>query len=84
MVMAALLYANDGMVASTYPGWLKSEFDTLTGLFDRVGIQTNVRKTVGMMRRPCRAYGVRSDKSYTQRMTAEGRIFKERQRERMI
>ena len=38
-----------GLVASTYPEWLQGEFDTLTGLFDRVGIRTNAIKTVGML-----------------------------------
>ena len=39
----------DGLVASNDPEWLQGVFDTLTGLFYRVGIQTNVRKTVGML-----------------------------------
>ena len=39
----------DGLVASTDPEWLQGEFDTLTGLFDRVGIRTNASKTVGML-----------------------------------
>ena len=56
----------------------------LTGLFDRVGLRTNVQKTVGMVCRPCQAAGVRSNKSYTWRMIGEGRSFKERQRERVI
>ena len=29
---AALFYADDGVVASTDPGWLQSAFDMLTGL----------------------------------------------------
>ena len=64
------------MVASTDPGWLQSEFDTLTGLFDPVGLRTNVCKTVGIVCRTFRADGVRVDKAYTQRMMGEGRIFK--------
>ena len=35
-VKAALFYAKDRMVASTDPGWIQSEFDTLMGIFDRV------------------------------------------------
>ena len=48
----ALLYADDGMVASYYPHWLQGDFNTLVGLFGRVGLQKNVRKTVGMVCHP--------------------------------
>ena len=75
---AALFYAEDGMVTSIDPGWLQLVFDTLTGMFDQVGLQTNVCKTVGMMCRPFREAGVLIDKAYHQRMTGEGRSFKER------
>ena len=37
------------MVASLDPRWLQSAFSTLVGLFDRVGMRTNVGKTVGMV-----------------------------------
>ena len=70
------------MVASTDPGWLQSGFDLLTGLFEHVGLQTNVRKTVGVVCRPFRAAELQADKAYTQRMTGEERSFKERERER--
>ena len=49
MVEVAFLYTNDGVVESTDPGWLQLAFDTLTGMFDRVGLRTNVRKTVGVV-----------------------------------
>ena len=45
----------NGMVASTNPVWLQTAFDTLMGLFDRVGLRTNIRKTVGMVCQPRRA-----------------------------
>ena len=77
-------YADNMMVDSTDPGWLQSEFDTLTGLFDRVGLRKNVSKTAGMVCSPCWAAGVRADKSYTGWMTGEVRSFKERQRERVL
>ena len=41
-VKAACFYVKDGMVASTDPGWIQLAFDMLTGLFDRVGLRTNV------------------------------------------
>ena len=49
---ASLFYADDGMVASSDLRWLQGEFNTLVGLFDRVGLRTNVGKTVGMFFRP--------------------------------
>ena len=69
MVEATFFYAVDGMVASTYPGWLQSSFDMLTGIFDLVGLRTNIRKTVGMVCKPCRASRVRVDEDCTWRMT---------------
>ena len=80
----AFFYANDGMVASTYPGWIQSAFDMLTGLFDRVGLRMNVRKTVGVVCRTFRASGVRADEAYTQSMKGEEGRFRERQRERVL
>ena len=46
---AALFYADNGMVALSDPRWLQGAFNNLVGLFDRVGLRTNVRKTVGMV-----------------------------------
>ena len=72
------------MVASTDPGWIQSSFDTLTGLFEQVGLRTNVRNTVGMVCRPFRVDWVREYKAYTWKMTVDGRIFKDSQREREL
>ena len=41
-VMAALFYADNRMVASTRLVWIQTAFDTLTGLFDWVGLNTNI------------------------------------------
>ena len=49
---AALFYADDGMVISSDPAWLQGAFTTLLGLFDRVGLLTNVRKTVSIVFHP--------------------------------
>ena len=45
---ASLFYADDGMVASSDPRWLQWAFNTLVGLFDHMGLQKNVGKTVSM------------------------------------
>ena len=46
---AALFYTDDGVVALPDPCWIQGAFNTLVGLFDRVDLWTNVRKTVGMV-----------------------------------
>ena len=56
----------------------------MTGMFDWAGLWTNVRKTVGMVFRPFWAAGVQAYEAYTQRMTGEGRRFKERHRELVL
>ena len=45
---AALFYADDGMLTSSNPQWLQWAFTQLVGLFSRVGLNTNSRKTVSM------------------------------------
>ena len=57
---ASLFYTDDGMVASSDPHWLHWSFTTLVGLFDRVVLNTNTRKTVSMTCRPCTAAGNQS------------------------
>ena len=42
----SLFYVDDGMLASLDPIWIQGDFSTLLGLFDSVGLKTNVRKTV--------------------------------------
>ena len=51
----AFFYVDGGLVALTDPVWLQGSFDTLTGVFDRLGLQKNVGKTVRMIVHPCRA-----------------------------
>ena len=71
------------MVASSDPRWLKWEFDTLVSLFERVGLRTNVRKTVSMVCRPCQAAGTQLEEAYGRRMTGEGPTYQERQKGRV-
>ena len=60
-VKATFLYADDRMVASKYPVWLQSAFLMLRGLFDRVGLRTNIRKILSIVCRLCREADVRAD-----------------------
>ena len=73
---ATLLYADDGMVASSEPRWLQGAFNTLVGLFDRVVLRTNVRNTVGMVYCPCQAAENLSKAAYGRRITGEGPTYR--------
>ena len=71
------------MVASSDPRWLQWAFTTLVRLFDRVGLNTNVEKTVSMTCIPCTSAGNQSEEAYGRKMTGEGLTFLERKREQV-
>ena len=75
---ADLFYADDVIVASSDPCWLQGAFKTLDVLFDRVGLRTNVRKTVGMICRPFQTAGTQLEAAYGRRITGEGPTYRER------
>ena len=75
---AALFYTDDGMVASSDPRWLQWAFNALVGLFECVGLQKNVGKTVSMVCRPCQAAGNQLGAAYRHNMTGEGPTYQER------
>ena len=63
------------------PQWLQGAFSALVAIFDRVGLLTNVDKTVRMACQPCRAgSGNRTAEGYRRQITGEGKSFRERQR----
>ena len=47
-MLLACFYADNGLIASRDPDFLQRAFGVLTGLFDRVGLQTNMSKTETM------------------------------------
>ena len=70
------------MVVLLDPAWLQGAFNTLVAIFDRVGLLTNVGKTVSMVCHPCRAgAGNRTKAAYSRRLTGLGKSYAERQRE---
>ena len=81
--LEAYFYANDSLVASTQPESLNRAFDVLTGLFDRVGLQTNTAKTVAMVFHPCHAPGGMSEAAYVRQVTGKGPKFRECQQMRV-
>ena len=79
-----IFYADDGTVVSSDPTWIQGAFTALVAIFDRVGLMTNVGKTVSMVFQPCQAgAGNRTEEAYGRRITGEGRSYAERQRERV-
>ena len=80
----AVFYADNGMVVSSDPAWLLGAFNALVAIFDRVGLLTNVGKTVSMVCHPCRAGGGnQTEEAYGRRITGVGKYYAERQRERV-
>ena len=67
------------MVALSDLGWLQGAFSTLFALFDRVGINTNITKTAGIVFRPCQAAGTQSGAEYGRRMMGSIPSYWERQ-----
>ena len=51
----AVFNADDGKFVSSDPAWMQGAFSALVAIFDRVGLRTNVGKTVSMACHPCRA-----------------------------
>ena len=52
------------------PTWFQGAFTALVGLFDRVGLRTNVGKTVSIVCHPCQAgAGNRTEEAYRRRIT---------------
>ena len=81
--LSALFYANDVLVASIESIHLQGVFDVLSGLFDRVGLRTNERKTVIMACWPCQTPHAWSTEAYTRQVTGMGLSYRERLRQRV-
>ena len=81
---SAVFYADDGMVGASDPAWLQGDFSALAAIFDRVGLQKNVDKTVSMACHPCWAgTGNRTTEGYRRRLTGDRSSFRERQEKRV-
>ena len=79
----AFFYADNGIVASSEPQWIHVTFSTLVGLFDRVGLRTNIGKTSVMVCFLCQAEGNQSEVTYKRRMKGEGPYYREWQKGRV-
>ena len=55
--LTAFFYIDNEILDSLHSDRLQAALDVLPGIFDRVGIRTNVTKTVGMVCKTCRMAG---------------------------
>ena len=65
------------MVASLDPVWLQGAFNALVGLFNRVDLQTNAGKIVGMVCHTFQVAGKLTTAAYGRRITGEVQSYKE-------
>ena len=70
------------MVASPDPRWIQGAFNTLVGLFDIVGLRTNVGKTVSIVFRICKVAVTQLEMVYRIRITGEGPTYQEKHKGR--
>ena len=72
------------MVVSSDPAWPHGAFSALVAIFNRVGLRTNIRKTVSIAYQPCQAgAGNRTEVEYSRRLTGLGKTYTERQTEKL-
>ena len=81
--LPAYLYADYGLVALIQLERLQRAFYVLTGLFNRVFLQKNTLKTIGMVFQPCHTPGWMSEAAYLRRVTGKGQTFQKRQQMRV-
>ena len=72
------------IVVSTNPMCLQWSFDVLIRLFERLGLHTNVAKTVAMVCQSETIYWIKSTATYGQRMTVKGGSHPVRQLQRAV
>ena len=75
--LAAYFYADGELFALKKPERLQRVFDFLTGLFDRVSLIANTRKTVSMAFQPYHTPDRISLEAYERRTTGTGPTFQE-------
>ena len=60
----SLFYFDDGKFVSSEPRWIQGAFSALVGMFDGMGLKTNLRKTFGIVFRPCQVAETWSEAVY--------------------
>ena len=77
--LMVFFYANDGLLDLPRILRLQVAMNVLMGLFDRVGLQTNIIKMVVIVCHPCYIVGGHSELAYMRKMMGVGSYFRERQ-----
>ena len=67
-----IFYAEDGLIYSTQPEWIQGVFRNLMGMFDQMGLRTNMGKTVGIICQTCCTVRTHLDVVYKNTITGEG------------
>ena len=80
----AVFYADDGMVGSTDPDWLRSAIQHLCDLFRAIGLKPNTSKTQVMTCHPGDFRSVRSVDGYKRQLTGTGASYRDRKRRRTV
>ena len=75
----SLFCVDDFMIVLLDPGSLQGSFSTLVGMFDRVGLNTNVGKMVGRVFRLCQSAGTQLEAAYERQIMGAGPSYWERQ-----
>ena len=76
-------YADNGLIVLTWAGRLQRNFDVLTDLFDRISLQTNTRKTVGVVCQPYHFLVRMLVDAYNHRIIGEGLAYQKRLQQRV-
>jgi len=79
----ACFYADDGLIGARDPEWLQYSFNKLVGLFGRVGLETNTKKTQVMIGQPQFIPGPESEEAYSRRCSGVGETYSERRRRKV-
>ena len=73
--LSEFFYANGSLLALPSPARIQADLDIFTGLFDKIVLHTNVRKTVGMVYQTCHIVGGHPEVVYMRYMTSVGQSF---------
>jgi hypothetical protein len=76
-------YADDGVIASTYPVRMQIGLDSLVELFERTGLLSNTSKTKSMVCTQNSLKGHISNQAYKRRMSGQGPTYISRQKRRV-
>ena len=78
--LLACFYADDGLSTPRDPELLQSAFNVLTGLFDRTGLRTNIKKTETVTFLPGKIRTCLTEEGYNARVDAQFRKSREGRR----